>query len=63
MNHSIEHSSWKKRITVFLLSQNLSLFGSSVVGFAILWHITLETASGVWMMLWTICAVLHRVLI
>jgi DHA3 family macrolide efflux protein-like MFS transporter len=57
------HSGWKKQITIFLISQNLSLFGSSVVGFAILWHITLETSSGVWMMLWTICTLLPQVLI
>ena len=54
---------WMKRITVFLISQNLSLFGSSVVGFAILWYITIETASGVWMMLWTICSLVPQVLI
>ena len=48
-------NNWKKRITVFLISQNISLFGSSVVGFAIIWHITLETSSGFYMMLATIC--------
>ena len=32
-----------------------------MVGFAILWHITLETSSGVWMMLWTICTLLPQV--
>jgi len=57
------HAHWKKRSAFFLLSQNLSLFGSSVVGFAILWHITLETSSGLWMMLWTICALLPAVLV
>lgn len=55
--------SWKKRTAYFLLSQNLSLFGSSVVGFAILWHITLETSSGFWMMLATISSLLPQVLV
>jgi len=45
-----------KRIALFLLSQNISLFGSSVVGFAIIWYITLETSSGLWLMLSTICS-------
>ena len=63
MNQDEAHLNWKKKITVFLISQNLSLFGSSVVGFAILWHITLETASGVWIMLWTICSLVPQVLI
>ena len=35
-------------ITLFLASQSLSLFGSSVVSFAIIWYITLETSSGIW---------------
>jgi len=58
-----KYSAWNKRTVFFLISQNLSLFGSSVVGFAILWHITLETSSGVWMMLWTICTLLPQLLI
>ncbi len=45
---------WKKKTALFLISQNVSLFGSSVVGYAIVWHITLETASGLWMMLATL---------
>jgi len=63
MDHSTTYSGWKTRITIFLISQNLSMFGSSVVGFAILWHITLETSSGIWMMLATICTTLPQVLI
>lgn len=39
-------SAWKRQAALFLVSQNISLFGSSVVGFAILWHITLTTSSG-----------------
>lgn len=57
------NAQWKKRIAYFLVSQNVSLFGSSVVGFAIIWHITLETSSGFWMMLATICSLLPQVLI
>ncbi len=53
----------KKRITLFLISQNISLFGSSVVGFAIIWYITLKTSSGMWLMLATICSMVPQVLI
>lgn len=52
-----------KKIILFLMSQNLSLFGSSVVGFAIVWYITLETSSGYWLMLSTICSLLPQVVI
>ncbi|RYD02708.1 hypothetical protein N752_23295 [Desulforamulus aquiferis] len=59
-----EHNaSWKKKIVLFLISQNISLFGSSVVSFAIIWHITLETSSGIWVMFFTICALLPQVFI
>ncbi len=54
---------FNKKIVLFLLSQNISLFGSSVVGFAIVWHITLETSSGLWLMLATICYMVPQVLI
>ena len=33
-----------------MISQNLSLFGSSVVGYAIIWYITIKTSSGLWLM-------------
>lgn len=62
-NSPVHDTAWKKRIALFLVSQNLSLFGSSVVGFAIVWHITLETSSGIWMMLATICTSLPQVFI
>ncbi len=52
-----------KKVGLFLLSQNISLFGSSVVGFAIIWHITLETSSGLWLMLSTLCAMLPQVIV
>lgn len=42
----------------FLLGQTVSLFGSSLVQYAILWHITLGTQSGVMMMISIICGFL-----
>ncbi len=54
---------WVKKAALFLIAQNLSLFGSSVVAFAIIWHITLTTSSGVWMMLATLASMLPQVLV
>lgn len=56
-------SLFDKRIVLFLISQNISLFGSSVVAFAIIWYITLETSSGIWLMLSTISSMLPQVVI
>ncbi|MEQ8200458.1 MAG: MFS transporter [Syntrophomonadaceae bacterium] len=50
--------SWKKHIILFLLSQTISLFGSSLVQYAILWYITLQTKSGVMMTISIICGFL-----
>jgi len=46
---------WLKNIILFLSSQTISLFGSSLVQFAMMWHITLTTESGVMMTLYIIC--------
>jgi DHA3 family macrolide efflux protein-like MFS transporter len=37
---------WKKRITVLLVGQTISTFGSFLVQYAIMWHLTLTTKSG-----------------
>jgi DHA3 family macrolide efflux protein-like MFS transporter len=44
----------KKNIALFLSGQALSLFGSAVVQYAILWHVTLKTGSGAMMTVFTI---------
>jgi len=49
---------WKKNIILFLASQTISLFGSSLVQYAIMWHITLTTQSGVMMTIALICGFL-----
>ena len=50
-------------IVKFLLSQNLSLFGSALVEFAIIWHITLTTKSGMMMTVATLCTFLPRLVV
>jgi DHA3 family macrolide efflux protein-like MFS transporter len=47
MGANYMNDNWKRNIIVFLTSQTISLFGSSLVQYAIMWHITLETQSGV----------------
>ncbi len=37
---------WKKKVTVFLVGQTVSTFGSFLVQYAIMWHLTLTTKSG-----------------
>ncbi len=49
---------WKKNTVLFLTSQLISLFGSSLVQHAITWYITLKTQSGMMMMLAIICGFL-----
>lgn len=52
------NKNWKKDIVLFLMSQTISLFGTSLVQYAIMWHITLETQSGLMMTISIICGFL-----
>lgn len=51
----IDKSNWYKNIVLFLSSQAISLFGSSLVQYAMMWYITLSTESGVMMTIYIIC--------
>ena len=39
-------SHWVRTIAIFLTGQTLSLFGSALVGYSVIWYITLKTGSG-----------------
>ncbi len=54
---------WKKNIVLFLISQTISLFGTSLVQYAIMWHITLTTQSGLMMTISIICGFLPMFLL
>ena len=51
-------NNWKKNTAFFVAGQTLSLFGSLLVQYAILWHITLKTQSGTMMTVFTIAGFL-----
>lgn len=53
----------EKGIVTFLSAQTISLFGSSLVQYAIIWYITLSTSSGGMMTIATICGYLPQILI
>lgn len=41
-----EMPGWQRRVTVFLTGQTISMFGSFLVQYALMWHLTLTTKSG-----------------
>jgi MFS transporter, DHA3 family, macrolide efflux protein len=43
---SEEFPGWKKRVAIFMTGQTVSMFGSFLVQYAIMWHLTLTTKSG-----------------
>lgn len=54
---------WKKNITLYLAGQTISLFGTALVQYAIMWHITLVTKSGLMMTLYILCGFLPTVIL
>lgn len=54
---------WKKKTAVFLGSQILSLLGTSLVQYALMWYVTLETKSGIMMTVYIICGFLPMLFI
>ena len=51
------------KAALFLASQAVTLLGSSIVQFAIIWHVTLETSSGGWVALLSAAAYIPQFLI
>ena len=54
---------WQKRILLFLTSQCITLFGSTLVQMALVWYATMQTSSGVWVAAFTVCSYLPQFLI
>ncbi len=59
MNHT-QSTGWKKRILLFLTSQCVTLFGSTLVQMALVWYATMRTSSGAWVAAFTVCSYLPQ---
>jgi len=57
------NQTWQKKTAVFIAGQTVTLFGSSLVQYAISWHITLTTKSGLMMTAAILCGFLPQVLV
>ncbi|MDL2217876.1 MFS transporter [Christensenellaceae bacterium OttesenSCG-928-M15] len=58
-----QQENWLVRTILFLTSQCITLFGSTLVQMAIVWYVTLQTSSGAWVAAFTICSYLPQFLI
>jgi DHA3 family macrolide efflux protein-like MFS transporter len=58
MGKNMAKGDWKKKTILFLTSQTISLFGSSLVQYAIAWYVALETQSGIMMTIAILCGFL-----
>ncbi len=54
---------WKRNVTLFLTGQTVSLFGSMIVQYAVMWYVTIETKSGIAVALYAIAAFLPQGLV
>jgi DHA3 family macrolide efflux protein-like MFS transporter len=51
---------WKRNVTLFLTGQTVSLFGSMIVQYAVMWWVTFETRSGLAVALYAVAAFLPQ---
>ncbi|WP_146927697.1 MFS transporter [Cellulomonas xylanilytica] len=58
-----ERPGWRRETTIFLTGQTVSLFGSMLVQYAVMWHLTLETKSGGVMALYAVFGFLPQAVI
>ena len=58
-----KQKSWKSQAILFLVSQCITLFGSTLVQMTIVWYVTILTSSGAWVAAFTVCSYLPQFLI
>jgi len=51
---------WKRNVSLFLTGQTISLFGSMIVQYAVMWYVTFETGSGLAVALYALAAFLPQ---
>lgn len=60
---SLPQTRWRGNTLLFLVSQCVTLFGSTLVQMAIIWYVTLETSSGMWVAAFSVCSYLPQFLL
>ena len=63
MTDNRQPSGWRKRALLFLTSQCITLFGSTLVQMALVWYAAMETASGGWVAAFSVCSYLPQFLV
>ncbi len=63
METATSNENWKRKAVAFLISQGITLFGSSLVQMAIIWYVTIKTSSGIWVTTLTVCSFIPQMLI
>ena len=58
-----DRNQWKRTAALFLASQCVTLFGSTLVQMAVVWYVTVKTSSGAWVGAVSICSYLPQFLI
>ena len=58
--NDLQSSGWQKRILLFLISQCITLFGSTLVQMALVWYAAMETSSGAWVAAFSVCSYLPQ---
>lgn len=51
---------WKRNVGLFLTGQTISMFGSMIVQYAVMWYVTFETQSGLAVALYAVAAFLPQ---
>ena len=52
-----------RKIFLLIISQGISLFGTTIVGYAIIWYITIKTSSSTMLMLSVLCTYIPQIVI
>lgn len=60
---SVQNGSWRKRFLLIWVGQQISLFGSSIAGFALVWWLTARTGSATVLAMGTLFTILPNVLL
>ena len=55
-----DHPNWQKTIILFLTSQCITLFGSTLVQMALVWYAAMETSQGIWVAAFSVCSYLPQ---